>query len=84
MDNTAWLFHVDHSSGRVDGYYNISDGTSGVDSSQWHGDLRNNWQYYIGNESDYKYNEIHINKGKDNGGLGFEMLAYNADFLKNK
>ena len=35
------------------------------------------------NESDYKY-ETHINKGMEIGGLGFEMLAYNANFLKNK
>jgi len=42
------------------------------------------FQYQIINESDYKDNEIHINKGKDNGGLGFEMLTYNAEFLKNK
>jgi hypothetical protein len=57
---------------------------SSLDAFPWQCYVRNNRQYLVVNESDYKYNEIHINKGKDNGGLGCEMLAYNAGFLKNK
>jgi hypothetical protein len=60
----------------------VTDSTGGVDVCTWQSNVRNNRQCWIVNESDYKDSEIHIDKGKDNGRLGLEMLAYSADCLK--